>query len=268
MTTRIATWMATFVMLTMGITLYAQDAPSAASLYNEGLEKAKAKEYEAALDLMEQAIEAADPETDAKVIKLANRNGARAAYGVGFKMRKAKKYDEAIAAYRRGSEMNPSYVGNFKGLAQSLEDKGEVAEAIKAYINAGQVAEKGEKTKKNAGKYYGKAENIVAVTYGKKKWDDVITYAEAHLALRETNDVHYYMANALSEKGDNAKAKEHIAKAVENLEGDASKYYFAKGEIHEKLGEKDEAIAAYKMVTAAEYKKRADYQVDKLSGGK
>ncbi|MEN0004738.1 MAG: tetratricopeptide repeat protein [Bacteroidota bacterium] len=267
MTTRIVTSMvALFLFVTIGV--QAQDAPTAASLYNQGLEKAKAKAYDEALDLMEQAIKTADPETDAKVIKLANRNGARAAYGVGFKKRKAKDFEGAIAAYKRGTEMNPNYVGNFKGLAQALEGSGEKAAAVKAYIEAGQLAEKGEKTAKNAPALFGKAENIVAVAYGKKKFTDAISYAEAHLELKETADVHYYLAASLLKKGQADKAKAHIDKAIELGADDVSKYQFTKGEIHEKLGEKDAAVAAYNAVGTGEYKDRAAYQVKQLTGGK
>lgn len=268
MTTRIAYLMTSLFVLALTVNLPAQDAPTAASLYNDGLAKAKAKKYAEALTLMEQAIEAADPEADAKVVQLAKKNGARAAYGVGYRKRKAKDYDAAIEAYRKGSEMNPNYVGNFKGLAQSLEDKGNIVEAIPAYIEAAQVAEKGTKTKEDAVELYGKAENIVAVTYGKKEWDNVIAYSNAFLELRETADVHYYLANALAAKGDQATAKTHIDKAIELAEGDKSKYFFTKGEIHEKLGETADAVSAYKAVTASDYKKRADYQVGKLEGGK
>ena len=74
-------YLSTFLLcFGLSLGLQAQEEASAASLYNQGLEKAKAKEYVAALELLEKAIAKADPEneTDAKVIRLAKRNGTRA----------------------------------------------------------------------------------------------------------------------------------------------------------------------------------------------
>ena len=90
-----------FVTLTQ-----AQDGATAASLYNDALAKLKAKDYGAALPLFEQAIEKADPavETDAKVVQLAKRNGAIAAYYVGNDLRKDDKNEEALATYDKGIE--------------------------------------------------------------------------------------------------------------------------------------------------------------------
>ena len=60
-----------------------------------------------------------------------------------------------------------------------------------------------------------------------------------------------------------------MGKAIEYA-GDAdaatmSKYYFKKGQAHEKLGQKSGAIAAYGKVTDAKYKEAADYQINQLN---
>ena len=82
-------------------TLSAQEA-SAASLYNDGLAKLKAKEYDGSMELMEQALAAADSssETDIKVMKLAKKNGAFASYYVGTKVRKEKDFKQALEIFR------------------------------------------------------------------------------------------------------------------------------------------------------------------------
>ena len=259
------------LVLGFSLTGMAQDEASAVSLYNQGLEKAKAKEYVEALDLMSQAIEAADPEkeNEAKVINLAKKNGTRAAYGAGIKHRKAKDYDAALAAFEKGIEFNPNYYSNYKGKAQTLEAQGNKVEAIKAYIKGGLVAEKAKKEDK-AIPLFSKAENIVAVTWGKKEWDNTIAYAEAIIeAEKESAEIYYYLGDALQAKGKSSDAAEKVAKAIELAgDADASKYYFLKAEIHEKLGQKTEAVEAYKQVTDSNYSERAQYKVKELSGGK
>lgn len=258
-------------VLGFSLTGIAQETPSASALYNQGLEKAKAKQYVEALALMEQAIEAADPEneTDAKVIDLARKNGTRAAYGAGAKHRKAEDYEAALAAFEKGIEFNPNYYSNYRGKAQTLEAQGNTVEAIKAYIKGGNVAEK-TKNEDKAIPLFSKAENIVAVTWGKKEWDNTIEYAQALLdAERESAEVYYYLADALQAKGQSSEASEKVAKAIELAgDADASKYYFLKAEIHEKLGQSTEAVEAYKQVTDSNYSERAQYKVKELSGGK
>ena len=149
----------------------AQDAttPSAASLYNDGLAKAKAKEYVEALDLFEKAIASANPEEEkgAKIIRLSKKNGTRAAYGIGSAYRKAKDYDKALAAFETGILYAPEFYSNYKGKAICLEKMGDKSASIKSYLLAADIAVKANKADK-AEKMVKKAENIVAVTRGKK----------------------------------------------------------------------------------------------------
>ena len=258
------------LLLGCSIALHAQDDASAASLYNKGLEMIKAKNYTEALPLMEQAIEAADPEAeaDAKVIKLAKRNGAIAAYYVGNDQRKADDAESALATYDKGIAFSPGFYANYIGRSQALEDLDRTAESVAAYIDAGEVSLKAKKADK-AEKMYSKAENIIAVAWGDKKWDATAEYAMAFLEKKENPEVHYYLAHAMKEKGNAEKALEHADKAIELANGsDASKYYMAKAESLEALGQSDAAVEAYKMVKDAKYSERAKYKVSELSGGK
>ena len=258
------------LLLGCSIALHAQDDASAASLYNKGLEMIKAKNYTEALPLMEQAIEAADPEAeaDAKVIKLAKRNGAIAAYYVGNDQRKADDAESALATYDKGIAFSPGFYANYIGRSQALEDLDRTAESVAAYIDAGEVSLKAKKADK-AEKMYSKAENIIAVAWGDKKWDATAEYAMAFLEKKQSPEVHYYLAYAMKEKGNAEKALEHADKAIEQAgETDASKYYMAKAESLEALGQSDAAVEAYKMVKDAKYSERAKYKVSELSGGK
>ena len=249
-------------------TLNAQDSPSAASLYNDGMALMKEKNYKEGYPLLKEAITTADSTTEngQKVIRLAKKNGAIAAYYVGNDQRKNKSYEEAIETYSSGVSYNPGFYANYIGLAQALEGKGDVKDAIDAYLNAGAACEKADKADK-AGKMYSKAQNLVAVSWGAKNWKDVETYANAYLGKKESNDVEYYLAYAMKESGQYEKAMEHIEKVI-TASGDSvdDKYLMVKAETFEKMGNNEEAIGVYKQIKGEKYGERAAYKVNSLSG--
>ena len=262
----------TTVCLLLGLTgiLQAQEEASAATLYNQGLELLKAKNYEEAFPLMEKAIEVADPEAEAdvEVVKLAKRNGAIAAYYVGNGQRKDDDFENALITYDKGIAMSLGFYANYIGRAQALEGKGETTEAIKAYIAAGDICEKAKKADK-AEQMYAKSENLVALAWGDKKWANTQEYAMAFLESRETPEVHFYLGYALKEQGNTEKGLEHLDKAIELAgSGDTGKYYMAKAETHELAGQKEAAVEAYRKVSDAKYTERAQYKIKELSGGK
>ena len=247
----------------------AADAPSAASLYNDGLEKAKAKEYVEALSLMEQAIELATAEENDQVIRLAKANGTRAAYGAGVEHRKAEEYDKALAAFEKGIEFKPDFYTNYVGKAQVLEAQDKLAEAVTGYLKAAEVATAADKADK-AEQFEKKTIAIMAKELVDDDFDQTQACAEAYLAVQESAEAHYYLGSALKAKGDLSKAVEHLDKACEMAgnDEDKSKYYYVKGQTHEALGQTDSAIAAFKMVTDAKYKENAQYKVNELEGGR
>ena len=260
-----------FAVLMLGsVAIASAQDPSAASLYNDGLEKAKAKEYAKALTLFEKAMEAADPEDDkgARVLSLSRKNAARAAYALGFQHRKNKEYDKAMAMYEKGAGYNPDYHSNFQGIAQVYEAKEMKAEAVAAYLTAGDVAMKsGKKDKVQA--LYDKAANIVELVAVDGDWDLTMACVTAFTeGGQEAAEVYYAAAKAYDGQGDASAAIEQVDKAI-GLAGaeDASKFYYLKGECHAKLGQKSAAIEAYGKVTEAKYAERARYEIDQLNGG-
>lgn len=252
---------ATFGLFTL---LSAQDE-TAASLYNDGLAKLKAKEYSDALSLLEKAIDMADPAEDQKVLKLAQRNAAFASYYVGNALRKEKKYDEAQEVYQKGIGYSTSVYSNYVGIAQVLEAKGEVVASVKAYLKAADMTRKAGRDER-ADKLVSKASNFAAVAWGKKDWDEAAAAAQAFIDVKENAESYYYMGLALKEKGKLSEALESVDKAIELAEEDVDRIYYAKGEIHEALGQKSAAIEAYKMVKDAKYVERAKYQIEQLGG--
>ncbi len=262
----------TLIVLFLGFTMasFAQTDATAASLYNEGLTKLKAKLYAEALPLFEKAIAAADStsEADVKVVKLAKSNGAVACYSYGNQLLKEKKNDEALKTYENGIAYNPTFYANYIGRAQALEAKNNVVEAVKAYLVAGKVSETSDKADK-AAEMYKKAENFAAVAWGKKQWDNTIACSEAFLAEKETSDAYYYLSEGLKGKKQQEKALEAAKKAVELAQGeDKDKCNFGLAEVYEAMGQKDNAIATYKLITGIKYGERAKYEIKQLEGTK
>lgn len=265
--------LAVVTFLSFTVTAHAQEESqenaSAAALYNEGLAKYKAQDFAGALDLMVQAVEAADPEseTDAKVIGLAKKNGAIFAYKAGTEFRKEENFEEAIKAFDTGMEFSPGFYANFIGRAQALEGAGKEVDAVSAYLKAGEVSAKSNKPDK-AEQMDKKAENMVALTFADKDWEKTAAMAESFLSMKETPDVHFYMSHALKNQGDTAKAIEHAQKAVEMAEEDKGKYLMALAESYEAAGQTSEAVEAYKQVPSGKYSERAEYKVNELTGGR
>lgn len=256
-----------FLFMTFAAT--AQDDASAASLYNDGLAKLKAKEWPAALELMEQALAAVDStsETDMKVQSLAQRNGAIAAYYTGTSQRKEEKFEEAVASHDKGIAMNQNFYGNYVGRAMALDAKGDEVQAVTAFLKAAEMAEKSPKNADKAESFYNKAENYAGVAYGKKEYDKSIELAQAFLEMRETPDAYYFLAASQFKNGNASDALPSIDKAAEMAADmdDNGKYFMMKGEIHEALGQKADAISAYQQITSGKYLERAKYKIDQLN---
>ena len=257
-----------FFMLMGASLLLAQDAPAetAAGLYNDGLASLKAKEYSTALDKLMKSIEIADPENenDAKVIPLAKANGSIACYYLGQSLLKEKNYDEAMAKFEKGLELNAKSYTNQYGIASALDRKAMIPEAVSAYLKAASVATEAGKAER-AGKYVERAGNKVGVTYGKKNYDDAIAAGEIFLAEHESADVSYYVAKSLIKKGKASDAVKHAEKAAElGKDGMEGRYLMGHAEALEAAGQKAAAKAAYLKVPAGKYAASAKYKADQI----
>jgi tetratricopeptide (TPR) repeat protein len=254
---------ACIMMLTLSFSANGQDR-TAASAYNDGLTELKAKNYETGLTLMEEALSLSEEGKDDKVIRLAKKNGAIAAYNMAKAKKEAGMMDEALALYEKGIEFNPEYVNNFSGKAIVLQDKGDKMGAMNAFIMAGDAYP--ENKADRAAKMYKRAQNIVGKMYTGKSYDEGIAAGKAFLEKRPDNaEVNYFVARCMIEKAQNEEALAHADNAI-TLAGDApeDKYYIAKGMALENLGKSADAITTYKMVTGEKYKKQAEYRIQKL----
>lgn len=243
----------------------AQEATlTAAGAYNQGLAKLKESNYAGGLELMEQAIEIATEANDEKVLGLAKKNGSVAASKLASASYKSGDYDQALAMYDRGIAYAPTSAGNYLGKARAINKKGMTNDAISAFLKAGQVYEQAGKVSTGQ-KAYKQAQTIVGKMFIAKKYDETIVSGELYLTGHQSAEVNYYLSKSFIEKGEGQKALAHINKAIE-LSGEAveDKYYMAKGVSLELLGNKSQAISAYKKVSGEKYKKNADYKISTL----
>lgn len=251
----------------LGLSVFAQEEKTAAGLYNEGLALLKAKDYAAGLPILEAALEKAMSDDNDQIIGLAKKNGAIATSNLGNAKKKAGALDEAVLLYNKGIEWRPEYASNYRGLAATLEDKGDINNSIKQYITAGDKRTASGKIKK-AKKLYKKARNMVGKIYQSKDYPEAIEAGKAFLEEREDAEVAYYICRANTESVANEEAIDYADKAI-LFSGDTvnDKYYVAKAKAYEKMGKNTEAISAYKLVTGDKYKAQAEGKI-KLLGSK
>ncbi|GLR16142.1 tetratricopeptide repeat protein [Portibacter lacus] len=247
----------------------AQDAEaSAASLYNDGLALLKEKKFAEGYDFMSKALEKATADEDEKVIKLATKNGAVAAYSAGNAALKAKNYDEAMTFYQNGADMNPEYSSNFIGKGKVLNAKGDKVGAVEAYIAGAKVAKAaGDEKKVTEAKK--RSKQAVGKLFAAKKYADAIKAGKFVEEFENMPEVMYYVARCQVEEKDFQGALETAEKSIEAGKATGKiedKFYVAKGLALEGLGKKSEAISAYKLVKEGDYKEQAEYKIKELGG--
>ena len=256
--------------LLIGVTFssFSQEEKTAAKLYNEGLALLKAKDYAAGLPILEQALEKATAEENEKVIGLAKKNGAKAAYNLGNSKKKEKNLDEALALYEKGIAWSPKYASNYRGLAGVQDEKGDKMGAIKSYIMSADLTAEGGKVDK-AAKLYKKAQNIVGKIYQAKEYENAIAAGKAFLEMKDDNaEVNYYITRAMTESSPSEDAITYIDKSISLSGADVNdKYYVAKAKVYEKLNKNTEAIEVYKLVKGEKYKEQAEYKIKTLGKG-
>jgi tetratricopeptide (TPR) repeat protein len=270
---------ALFVVLAFSFsTVMAQDAEadttaidpdaSPAALYNDGLALLKSKKFAEGFDFMALALEKATAEEDEKVIELASKNGAVAAYSAGNAALKAKDYESAMTYYQSGMDMNPEYPSNYIGKGKVMNAKGDKVGAVEAFIEGGKVArEVGDERKVT--EVQKRSKQAVGKLFAAKQYADAITAGKKVEEFEEMPEVMYYVARCQVEEKDFEGALETAEKSIKSGEALGKiedKFYVAKGLALEGLGKTADAIAAYKMVKEGDYKKQAEYKITELGG--
>lgn len=237
---------------------------SAVALYNEGLAALKAKDYTLGLSSMEAALEKAAVDENEKVISLAKKNGAVAAYYVGNGFLKSEKLDSARIAFEKGITINDGYASNHLGIARVLDKEKASGEAMEAYVKYAMLSAEAGKADRAADAYK-RAKNMLVKLYIAKDFEQVTKIGDVFLANTDNEDVAYYVGKSYMEAKNFESAVTNLEKSIASSEEVDDKVNYALGTSYEALGKKSEAIAAYKKVTDAKYKAQAEYRVGKLS---
>lgn len=240
----------------------------ARTAYNEAVEQMRVKNYLGAFPLFEESIqlgsENASDSTTMKTLRLANKNGAKAAYGYALSLRKEKKYDEMLRVAQAGIQMDDDYYANYISLGQALDKTGKTKESVDAYFKAAQLSEAAERSADKIASLY---RNGFLKLYKAKNFDGIIKSVEAYPNALKVADINYYTAKAQEAKKNSAKAIEYAEKAGELGSGKkVGKYFSYLGDLYRKATKVDKAIAAYKKVPeGSRYHSQAQYNIEKLS---
>lgn len=255
---------ATCLLALFAFSVSAQEAaaPTAAGIYNQGLAALKAKDYVKGFPMMEQALQLATESNNEKVIGLAKKNGAMAAYNLGMSKLKTKDFTGANELFNKGIGMSEAYSSNYIGIARALKDQGKYNEAMDAFF-VGVDKAKAENKGKKAADAEKRAKGIVTSLYKAKKYADVVTMGQKFLAKATNADVSYYVGKSMVQNGDDAGAVGMFDSALNGIK-DTDKVNYAKAQTLEKLGKNADAVAAYKLVTGEKYKAQVAHKVSTL----
>ena len=242
-------------------------AVTATSLYNEGLAALKEKDNENGYLKMVAAWEKAKEEKNDKVLSLAEKNGAIAAYKRGLDLLKDKNNDGALEVALKGLEINPKYSSLYMVKGKALEEKDDVSGAIDAMMLYASMA-KEENDEKKLADAFARSKNMLVRTYNDKKYEQVTKIGEIILANDKNGDAAYLVGKAYDELGNKDKAIEKLTASIDmsTAAGETvdDKVYYALGLAYESAGIKDKAIEVLKKITDEKFKASAEYKVQQL----
>ena len=264
----VTTLVLTFAMAATAPTLLAQADKDAAEKYNEGLGLLKEKDYKGALTVFLEAKDVAEAAGDKGTASKAENYAYRLTYNVGLQEMKAGNMEGALQYFEDGIAMEPSYYKNYKGRASVLKSMGQDEAAMEAFVKTSEVAtESGELEERS--KAMTQAEGFVAQAMAKEDFDAVIATGSKFLEFSETANVHFYLSHAYNMQGDYEQAIAHADKALELDQGSrASKarIHFEKAEAFRNTGRYDAALQSYAEAAYGDFKQRAEYMIEELSG--
>ena len=178
--------------------------------------------------------------------------------------------DEAVRAFQKVTELNPTYADGFSNLGATLHDQGKAEEAIEAYNRAISLHPDDIKVHYNMGvtlQEYGKLDealeaynraitlkpdyasafnNMATVLRDQDKLEEAILAYQKVLSIEPDNaDAYNNIGVALKEQGKMDQAIEALKKAI-SLKPDNAEVYISIGVILKEQSKLEEAIEAYK----------------------
>ena len=226
-------------------------------------EQIKAKNYDAAVEQLNKAIEAAEKYENADVTADANELMPQVYVSKGNDFLTAKNFAEAEVAYNKAIELDATNGMAYFRLGQALASQNKTAEAEAAYVKA---AENGQE--KNAYKQLSNMYVKLAQASNKaKKYEEVLDYAAKSNQYLENANAYRFAAGAAQQLGKNADCIANYEKYLElnpNAK-DAGGVKFTIAALYQQAGDKAKAKEYYQAVaTDPQYGASAQEQLKTL----
>ncbi len=141
--------------------LTAQTKEEASTVQQRAENHLSSGRYEEAIQDFTLAIRLATQEGNAEMVKLAQKNGALAAFYRGGELQKEGQHKEAVEVYEKGMEFNRSFFGNHVERAGSLSQYASRKKSFQAFLEAAEAAAKGNQ--------YAYAQDMLLKAEGLKK---------------------------------------------------------------------------------------------------
>ena len=242
--------------------------------YNEALEAARAKDYNAAYAAFEATIPLAEQAGASDVVQRSAKVLAQIDNMRGTSAFKAERFEEAITHHDKGIARYAEYIPNMYGKAKALEKLERMDEALPIFS---EVMASNDRKSANAaekavrGFYIYQASSVLGNSSNPSSTEG--DQALAHISKLEEfvdgdSDSFYYKALAYQAKGEYAAALENATQALELHRGsrtDKAKIYFTIGEASMFSGNNQEARDAFNNALFGSYKPLAEHYLEELS---
>lgn len=223
--------------------------------YQMGGRAFMAKNYEEALNNFTKSAEVAELYGDMAAMTKANGWVAKIYQSQGGEAYNAKDYATAAGIFAKGYAADPNNTGMALNLAMSYCEMGEYEKGMEVYEAVAakthpKYAEDAAKAKQMMAQY---TNNKVAELQGAGDYDGIIALADAQLAKNPASALFQLVrVQAFLGKKDYKSVIENAeaAAAAQTDEADKSTVYYQLASAHNALSQRDQAIAAFKKVTA------------------
>lgn len=153
-----------------------------------------------------------------------------------------QRFDDAIANYRRGLDLNPDYADGHYNLANVLEEKGALDEAAASFERVLELKPD------HAHAHY----NLGVVLQNQGKFDKAATYYRTALKLKpDYAEAHNNLGAVLQAEGDLFNAETHYVRAIE-IKPDYAEAHNNLGGAYQRLGALDDALASFARAFACQ----------------
>jgi outer membrane protein assembly factor BamD (BamD/ComL family) len=247
----------------------AQEAKSATSIYNEGLNLLREKDFKNGYTMMESALAKAKEENNNEVYTLARKNVVAASLGYGNELLKLKNTKEAIVLFNRGLELDSMSTSLQMSLSRAKEESGDIDGAANMLISM-MAGAKAENDAKKSADIESRLKNMLLKQLNAKAYAKVIKIGTDVLGNNKSPEIAYLVGKAHVDKGDLINGIKYLSQSIESStaagEKIEDKVYYAIGLAYDSKKDSKNAIKYLSLITDAKYKPAAQATIARLKG--